>query len=64
MPKPVLTDCGGVGQPACPPTPAASVNGYSFEEMKAHGAAQYRKGREDKTAEDAAVQDYLKTQGR
>lgn len=48
--------CGASGQPACPPPPAM-LNGaepsdptaplYSYNEMLAHGYAQYHKGREE-----------------
>lgn len=34
MPGPVIGPCGGTGQPACPPTPAISVNPGDVIEFK------------------------------
>ena len=42
--------CGGENEPACPPQPAAMVDGvsyYTHEQMLAHGAANYAKGTKD-----------------
>ena len=50
MPKPVIGPCGGEGQPACPPTPAATINGvdyFTLEQMQEHGHKNYHKGRKD-----------------
>ena len=57
-----IMPCGGAGQAACPPEPAIlprSLNPhpakytpdllrYSWHEMAAHGAAQYKKGQDEK----------------
>lgn len=46
MPGPKTGHCGGVGEPACPPTPAAGTT-YTLDEMKTHGQACYDKGKAD-----------------
>jgi len=46
MPGPKTGPCGGVGEPACPPTPASGTT-YTLEEMQAHGQLNYNKGRSD-----------------
>ena len=43
--------CGGVNEPACPSIPCYKGKKlYSLDDMKAHGATQYAKGKEDKVA--------------
>lgn len=43
MPGPKTGPCGGVGQPACPPTPASGTT-YTLEEMQIHGQLNYQRG--------------------
>lgn len=50
MPGPKTSPCGGTGQPACPPVPAAVTDEpaqYTLSDMEAHGELNYRKGRAD-----------------
>lgn len=49
MPGPTL-GCGKEHQPACPPQPAAVINGTDYftrEQMLEHGHANYEKGKRD-----------------
>ena len=50
MPRPNPFPCGGQGQPACPPEPAAVTNEpalYTLSDMQAHGFNCYQKGKLD-----------------
>ena len=61
MPGPKTGPCGGVGEPACPPTPAALPNVrllYSLEEMQEYGQLNYQKG-----VSDTILAKYKKNQG-
>jgi hypothetical protein len=53
MPAPILFPCGQKGQPPCPPEPAIELTDtalFTAEQMRAHGAACYLKGRQDEAA--------------
>ena len=54
MPKPVLTDCGGIGQPPCPPVPAAEP----IKQHPVHPAG------DDGPELDENLAEYLKKQGK
>lgn len=47
MPPPVIRPCGGMNQPACPPTPAIVIEGvayFTLEQMHEQSAVNYAKG--------------------
>jgi hypothetical protein len=53
MPKPIVTPCGGEGQPACPPTPATPVN---LGDVVVIDGQNYVVANEDEQGEDVDVQ--------
>ena len=58
MPGPVVGPCGHEHEPACPPTPAASINGTDYftdEQIRQHGHLNYQKGRQELLAAIFAV---------
>jgi len=57
MPGPKTGPCGGVGEPACPPTPASGTT-YTLEEMKTYGQLNYQKG-----VSDTILAKYKEAQG-
>jgi hypothetical protein len=65
MPEPNPFPCGGPGQRACPPVPAAVVNGedlWTAKQIHQYGADCYQMGIADQKAL-AQIIDYKKNHG-
>lgn len=55
MTRPTPFPCGGTGQPACPPTPAAVINGVEYwtrDQVELYGHMNYEKSKKDRSKDE------------